>query len=383
MTFDAGVTAQLGTGTLTVAASNITNRFGGVFAGAENAVPYRTVAGDLIGTTARPLSPRALSVTYNVHVAQGNSARQTSNEEARAEVGPPFSGGPGGGMPPLGPGAPPVGGSASNASRGELSELPATPPAEPLALNDNARTCSGQGEADAQRLATALTNAIDRIEVAKSMNSYPSIMSFATDANTTLTYHGLGNTYAVTITPREGGMRAIIGCLAVHMARSEDALKRGLYGPSTTLFATPQLQYMPSVGLYIVPPTAAVGTEEFRLYALPTNPPSTPFALRRAASCPDNARAVAAQALEALQAHFTTGIAAGGWTVKAHSAKSGAWYELQPGDPSTIPALLRCARVATAGKDELNERGFEAAELPALNFAPQLGLYVRPPAGNL
>ena len=41
-TFDAGVTAQLTRGTLTFAATNITNAYAGVFASPANAVPFTT-----------------------------------------------------------------------------------------------------------------------------------------------------------------------------------------------------------------------------------------------------------------------------------------------------------------------------------------------------
>ena len=45
-TFDAGVTAALGLGTLTFAASNITNTYSGIFASPANAVAYQTLYGE-------------------------------------------------------------------------------------------------------------------------------------------------------------------------------------------------------------------------------------------------------------------------------------------------------------------------------------------------
>ena len=72
-TFDAGVSTQFNYGTLTFAASNITNVFAGTFASPENAVPYMTQNGTVIPTIARPLAPRNYSVTYTVKFGAGGS----------------------------------------------------------------------------------------------------------------------------------------------------------------------------------------------------------------------------------------------------------------------------------------------------------------------
>ena len=61
-TYDAGVTAQLTRGTLTFAATNISNTYAGVFSSPANAVPYTTEGGFVIPNIARPLTPRAIWV---------------------------------------------------------------------------------------------------------------------------------------------------------------------------------------------------------------------------------------------------------------------------------------------------------------------------------
>ena len=59
-TFDAGVTAQLTRGTLTLAATNVTDAYAGVFASPANAVPF-TTPGDTTSRTSRARWCRALT----------------------------------------------------------------------------------------------------------------------------------------------------------------------------------------------------------------------------------------------------------------------------------------------------------------------------------
>ncbi|HEY8309401.1 MAG TPA: hypothetical protein VIG47_02540, partial [Gemmatimonadaceae bacterium] len=71
------------------------------------------------------------------------------------------------------------------------------------------------------------------------------------------------------------------------------------------------------------------------------------------------------------------------WTITQHQAKAGAWYELAPGDPAVVGALLMCGRVAAAAPDDLLARGYDGYLPPEMNYAKPLGLYVvrlaRPP----
>ncbi len=77
-TFDAGVTAQLTRGTLTLAAQNITNTYSGIFSSPANAVPYVTAGGYTIANIARPLVPRSFSLTYSARFGQGALSSQTA-----------------------------------------------------------------------------------------------------------------------------------------------------------------------------------------------------------------------------------------------------------------------------------------------------------------
>ena len=378
VTFDAGVNAQLLAGSVTFALSNITNRYAGVFAGSENAVPYRTLAGYVVGTTARPLSPRTLSVTYDV--LAGSGARGEESSTGAGPGAPSFPGGQPGAMPPMEPGGPgPFPGSGPVGGRPAFAGLPAAPPADPFAVTNSSQTCTTDGKVTARRLADQLKGAVANIELVKSAGRYPSVATLSSSGDATLTYHGLQSAYAISITPRQSALRAIVGCFTVRMARDADVRERGLYAPSSTLFGSPQVQFMPAVGLYVVPPSTPAGTEEFRVYTLPAVPPVDAFAMHPSAACAGDALSVATQNLEALRSHFATGSPAPGWSITAHPARPGAWYELVPGDPSVVPALLRCARIAMATSSDLENRGFGAAVLPTLNFTPSLGLYAALP----
>lgn len=377
-TFDAGVTAQLTRGTLTFAASNITNTYSGVFASPANAVPFTTAGGFEIANIARPLVPRTYSVTYSVKVGQGALSSQTGTA-FRPRVpsgGPSFGGGGAPGGPP--PGAP--GGGGNRGLESMFSPLPQTPPADPFAVGGNLATCSSDSRAKTQQLSTELKSFVARIEAERTAAGYPATIATPALSDATITYHGLGTTYALAITPKGTGMlRAVAGCMGVHIARQDDVTQRKLYASSSPLFFVPQLNFEPAVGLYFVARPPRAGQEMFRVYKLPTASPKDPFEIRTSQSCTGEVRNLATQSLDELRKHFFSGAPAPSWTITAHAAKTGTWYELEPGDPTVIPALVVCGRLAATTNDELAQRGFAGKLVPTLNYAPALGIYlIRP-----
>lgn len=372
-TYDAGVTAQLTRGTLTFAASNITNTYSGIFASPANAVPFTTAGGFEIANIARPLVPRTYSVTYSVKIGQG-ALSSPSGTAFRARV--PSAPGFGGEGPP--PGAPP--GAPGGGNRGlqsMFSPLPQTPPADPFVVVGNPATCSSESRTKAQQLATELKSFVASVETARTVAGYPATIAAPSLADATITYHGLGATYALAITPKGTGMlRAVAGCLAVHIARQDDVTQRKLYASSSPLFFVPQLNFEPSVGLYFVARAPRAGQEMFRVYKLPDTPPKDAFEIRTSQSCTGEVRNLATQSLDELRKHFLSGTATPSWTITAHAAKSGTWYELEPGDPTVIPALVLCGRVAATTVVELAQRGYAGQPVPTLNYTPSLGIYL-------
>jgi len=376
-TFDAGVTAQLTRGTLTFAATNITNAYSGIFASPANAVPFITAGGDSIANIARPLMPRTYSVTYSARFGQGVTSSQTATAFA-PRGGGRYYGGPGGpeaGGP--GPGGP---GGGRGGFQSLFSPLPQTPPADPFVVSANA-TCTAENHAKAAQLAAELKGYVAQIEAARTAAGYPATMASPALPDATVVYHGMGTTYALAITPKGTGvLRALAGCLALHIARADDVAQRKLYAPSSPLFFVPQLNFMPAVGLYFVARQPQAGQEMFRVYKLPATPPQDPFEVRASSSCTGQVRNLATQSLDELKRHFANGAAAPSFTIAAHTAKSGAWYELDPGDVTVIPAMMMCGRIAATTTQELSQRGFDGKTIPSLNYAPSLGLYLIRPA---
>ncbi len=381
-TFDAGVTAQLTRGTLTLAATNVTDAYAGVFASPANAVPFTTLGGYDIANIARPLVPRTYSLTYSARFGQGVLSSQTATAfHARGSGGGP--GGPGGpgynGGPPGTPGGPGAGGGRGIQSL--FSPLPQTPPADPFFVTANPATCSAENAAKARQLSAELKAYVARIEAARTAAGYPATMPAPLLTDATVTYHGLGTTYALAIIPKGTGMlRALAGCMSLHIARTGDVAQRKLFTPSSPLFFVPQLNFMPAVGLYFVARQPQPGQEMFRFYKLPTTPIKDPFEVRTSSSCTGQVSNLATQSLAELQKHFVNDAPTPSWTITAHAAKAGTWYELDPGDATVIPAIIACGRIAATTPQELSQRGFDGKPIPELNYAPSLGLYLVRPA---
>ena len=381
-TYDAGVTAQLTRGTLTFAATNITDTYAGIFASVANAVPFTTAGGFAIANIARPLTPRTYSVTYSARFGQGALSSQTATAFHARGAGGGYGGGGFYGGPPGGPGGPTgPGGPGGRGLQSLFSPLPQTPPADPLALTSNPTTCSADNAAKARQLSAELKAYVAQIEAARTAAGYPATMPAPALTDATVTYHGLGATYALAITPKGAGMlRALAGCMSLHIARSDDVAQRKLYAPSSQLFFVPQITFMPAVGLYVVARQQQPGQEAFRFYKLPAAPPKDAFEIRASASCVGAVRNLAAQSLNELKNHFASGAATPSWTITGHAAKAGTWYELDPGDATVIPAVIECGRIAATTPDELAHRGFDGKPIPELNYAPSLGIYLMRPA---
>ncbi|HET9097482.1 MAG TPA: TonB-dependent receptor [Candidatus Baltobacteraceae bacterium] len=359
-TVDAGISTQLQRGTLTFAASNIFNAYSGIFAGPQDAVPYTAANGTLIPTIARPNTPRQLSVTYTARFGQNVT------QQASRAIGPPGGEGERGGR-----------------FRRLMEPLPSSPPSDPFAVSSSPM-CTADAQKTAQTVLSGLKAYVAQIEAAKTANGYPSIMPPAQIPGVTVTYHGLGSTYALSIVLKQPqDLRVLFGCTAFHVTDEQTAQQRKLYvAPSAGggMFFRPTVTFMPSVGLYFVRRPPQPGAENFRLYKLPATPPKTPFALRSAAqTCTADMHDLAQQMLAQLQAHFTSNAPAPGWTIAAHTSTAGTWYSLEPGDISAVPAILNCGHVSTAAKADLTKLGWDAAAPPSLNYTPSLGLYLLMP----
>ncbi|MBV8636949.1 MAG: TonB-dependent receptor [Candidatus Eremiobacteraeota bacterium] len=410
-TFDLGASTAFDRGTLTFAVSNVGNIYAGTFASPQYAVPYTTQNGTLIPTIARPLTPRTYSVTYNVKFGTGGANFGSSPiNVGRASI----PGGRGGAGGPGGPGGPEGGaGGPGGGFRSMFSPLPTSPPSNPLDVQT--ASCTGDALATSQKLSSELKAYVAQIQAAKTAQGYPASMSPPSIDGATVTYHGMGSTYALTIVPRlqsasgnvqlaseivanaakssngqqqngrsgGGGFRAFVGCFPLHLATSDDIASRHLYTQTGT-FRGLQLTFMPDVGLYLNPRPQQAGQETFRVYALPQKPPSNPFEVRTADACTGDTRSSATEALGELKTYFANPASAKAtlWTITPHTAKGGTWYDLTPGDPAIIGSLLSCGRIANATPQDIVSKGWDGAMPPHVNYAAPYGLYIIRPQPN-
>ncbi len=359
-TYDGAISTLFARGALTFSVNNLSNRFAGIFASPQNQVPYQTANGTLIANIARPLAPRSYNVSYTVRFGAGAAALSAPSLLAQNRRG---GGGP----------------------RNAPLPLPSTPPADPLALVASAR-CDANASGKAKPVLDGLKAYVAQIEAAKTGTGYPESMAAPQIGGIAVSYHKMGDSYALSIVPSDFTiLRSLFPCVALHRATEDDVKARNLYEPKQAAFFRLEVAFMPSVGLYIVPRPPQAGQEQFRIYALPSSPPAAPFALHAGAACDADMHASAQTALAELQAYFASpGAAVPSWTITAHAGKAGTWYELAPRDPSTLGAVLSCGRVAAAAAADLQQRGFDGAAPPSLNYTPSLGLYIlrrMPPAG--
>ena len=375
VTADAGVGMDFTHGTLTLALSNIFNKFGYEFASPSYAVGPPTVDEGILPQIARPLAPRQLTVTYSVKIGYGLS------------VAPVRQNAPGSG-PGLADGSQ-AGGAPREGARGPFASLPAlpqSPPKDPFAAQAG-QNCNAQMAAQASQTLSAMKAYADAIEAQKTSTGYPPSLSPLPPEvpGFTVAYHPLQGTYALTFTPQTfSGLRGFIGCAPIHVGTKEQADALHLYIPQASSFFRTPLAYTPAAGLYVVRQPPPPGQEQFRVYKLPASKPAQPLQLVDSQRCTNDLKPVAQQLLASLT-HYVSAKDAGqvspaqpaGWLVTPHSAAKGYWLELQPQAPVAIPALLNCARVGAGSADEIKETGYGAAQLPALNYAPALGLYMQ------
>lgn len=410
--YDAAANVLLNSGSLTFTVSNFTDADSGIFSSTKGAVPYYTVNGTAIPTIARPLTPRSYLVTYSVKFGPGALGHtQLDRSTASRGDGGRSGGGPGAGAPGGGGGAGGGGG-----FRGLITPLPTSPPANPLDVSTNSEVCPSDAHATALALSTELKAYVAQIEAAKTAAGYPATMPAPQISDATVTYHGMGDAYALTIVPhfqnaqvgtlasqelqagttraqtgaagarpggaaagRGGAFRVFLGCLPLHTAQPSDIAARHLYAPASGIFAAPQITFMPPVGLYIEQRQQQAGQESFRVYALPAAPPKNPFEVRTAVECTGDLRNTATEALGELRSYFGSGAKPSLWTIVPHAAKNGTWYELNPGDLAIVGALLFCGRIAAATPQDIVPKGWDGVMAPALNYNAAYGLYlIRP-----
>ena len=371
VTADAGLDFDFTHGSLTIAESNIFNKFGYEFASSSYAVGPPTLDAGTLEQIARPLAPRQLNVTYSVKMGYGQG-----QVAAPSRAGAPAPAAPTGGA-----------GGGGRSIFASLPALPQTPPADPFAVQNNRPSCTAQAAPQAAQTLASVKAYVQAVEAQKTATGYPDALPTQPPAvpGFTVGYHGLQATYALTFTPQSfTGLRGFLECAPIHVGTKEQADALHIFVPQASSFFRAPLAYTPAAGLYIVRQPPPPGEEQFRVYRLPASPPQQPLALADSDRCTSDLKPVAQSLLASLSTYVQSKNAGqtmpaqpAGWTVIPHAVAKGYWLELQPQTPVAVPALLNCAHIATGSADDIRATGYGAAALPSLNFAPALGLYIQ------
>jgi hypothetical protein len=361
-TADAGVAYGDAISSVTLAYTNVFDKDAALFATPDGAVPYLTIGGMAIGTVARPLSPRQYSLTYALKFGQIPAQAPAENSARR--------GGPGGG-----------------GFFSAIAPLPTSPPDHPLDVVTGRQQCTSADSTAAAQTLAAIKTYTAAVEAAKTSSGYPDAAPADAPAvpGYAIAYHKTAASYALVLTPTSfGGLRSFFVCAPLHAGTLDQAQALHLYVAPAGAFNRTPLEYAPEAGLYIVRRPPQANTEQFRVYRLPTTPPTQPFATIAGGPCTSDLLPSAQLLLKALSAYVSAynpaappPAAPAGWTVTPHTLAGGKyWLELQPSNIETLPAVISCGHVAAAAEADLKSAGLDGARPPALNYAPQFGLYI-------
>ena len=167
---------------------------------------------------------------------------------------------------PGGPGGGPAGGPGAAGFRSALSPLPSSPPAESARRASDVAVVHRGGSRDRAE-ALKRTQSVRRADRSGEDRGagYPTTMPPPQLDDATVTYHGLGSTYALSVIPklasasqtetlastlvanpspppapgangqrgRGGAFRVFFGCLTLHSAQPEEIASRKLYAPAS------------------------------------------------------------------------------------------------------------------------------------------------------
>jgi Carboxypeptidase regulatory-like domain len=337
-------------GTLTVALQNATNAFAGRFVSPAYAVPLPTVGGSGLPTLAQPLAPRSVQVSYSVRAGSYRS---------RATVG-------------LGETA----AGSETAMQAPLRALPASPPADPLALALDDPRCTPERVPGARRVVSVLRDAATKLEAQRAQTgTYPAAFSAAIPADLEMTarYVKTARSYAFALTFKRNTLRSVGACLPLAYTNAESSAQHDL--PPLDGGANEQFGYSPLVGFYFqtagAPINAGVIASSKRALDAPPAEPLTPLP-----SCSVRFRPVANAIAEALRSGKTTAGDLPGVAISRRSHGFASWYELRFANVSDEAAAESCFAVANTTAEELRSRGYEASRFPVLNYADPFGFYV-------
>ena len=361
--FNAGFAAPLREGSLALVGTNLTNRFPGPFVTPADALALPRSGAPALALPASPLGPRTVTLTYTVRTGRLGAA---GSGAGTAETSAPEASGP---------------------VVLRLNDLPDAPPPDALRIDPDNDSCTPA----AARFAQPALDAVDVIRAAaereRGGGRYPAALrgmpSGVNGVNLRYVAYDEGARYAVVVRAPIGTASAFLNCARLSNASAEDGAKRHLFFPAEQAKGEFFVAYVPSVGLYAVPPpdtkrSAAPARSEPD--PEPAVAPADPFAQR--ADCPAAFKPVAVALATAVRAARDarrsgsplpqTDIA----TIVAHGEPPGAWLEVRTRDMFAVGAAIKCLHVATLAPARLTAAGIRDDRPSGLGFTDRFGFYL-------
>ena len=355
---NAAVVTKLRRGQLSLLVGNIFNSYSGTFATPTFARPLFAGNGTPIPGISQPYEPRSVTVTYSAGIGRDVRANNLIGKtflssETNNNI--------------LVPGT-------------LIEKWPLSRPTNPF-IRNTASKCTANKRKRADSVLNPLQALVARLDKSRPSTSqvFPPIGSLQVH------YLPIRRTYALSLrATRIKISQAMLDCALIHVGIQANAEAASLPFPPAQSLVSITLYYTPQVGIYFIQQPPAKGeAQKFRYYALPSTPPSAPFALQGADLCLPELRPVAVRLLDELKAYFSaakpnTGLAPD-WKIVRHGSKTArAWYELQTDEIGAVTAIRNCAHLSKGSLARLKSRDL-AGRINALNYAVPIGLYVVTP----
>lgn len=361
-TVSAGLSRTLPHGAaLTVALRNVFNVHGDPFSTPTGAVGLPLAGGGTVPVYGQPLAPRQIQVVLTMRAGMPDRHIGVAAGDLLASA-------------------------PSDVQRFDIRTLPAIPPLQPFAVDAANSGCTP----DAYRYVTSFMQALEPFVAAvrargASSSGYPldPPLPLPVLEGARVAYHSDRTRFFLAFTFDRMRFAAFARCAAFAIAEP-DALVRGLvYARSDVAPGQPDIQFTPAYGFYLVAHEITKGGGTTAM-GLPPARPSAPLELKPNPPCTAASQPIARAVASAIGADLARGdplkhgpYTANGIVLVPHGASMGWWLELRLDDPVASGALRACLPVSEADDSEIRRRGYDAVDPPALNFTPELGVYVR------
>ena len=339
--FDIGVTAR-GRGQLSLTMSNVFNRDAGVLSGVPTSSSSYVPGVGNVHPPATPLRPRTISLSYRLQI--GAAARPT-NEDS------------GDGLLPT-------------STEVVAAQIPEHPSQTPFAIDRNNSQCGPEQAGLAKAVLDALAGYV-------ASGKYVAVYPLANGEKAILRKSADGSPALLISGTRPAVQIAIFSCSTFYAALAEDVRTHGGYVPSASEGVPFELQFAPSIGLYVTLDPKSTVRRTTHITKFSGTAPTDAFATSSAIECPTELRGAVEYTLARLKNYFSANPATApdGITIVRHDDRA-AWYSLKFDDPSIRDALEICAFIASLTEAQAQRIGVGADRDNTIDFTRGVGLYI-------